>query len=277
MSNKNREAQMTGEAGWQAYSETLALISDEVDRAMQDIEAGHAILPSEQALLAEPPEGTAIAGLIDHTLLLTQYTPDDAHRVCDEALEYGFASVCVNPIYVPIIVDRLQGSSVKPASVVGFIFGAEFPEIKIEQASRLIQAGARELDMVIAVGLLKAARYTEVGLDLKGVIDRCHGSDVVIKVILETGLLTMEEKIAATVISKYVGADYVKTCTGFAPGEATVDDIELMRRVAGASIGVKAAGGVRSYEKAMAMVHAGASRIGATQGVAITESAMKAM
>lgn len=157
--------------------------------------------------------------------------------------------------------------------MVGFVFGAEFPEIKLEQTAKLIDAGALELDVVMAVGLLKAERYLEVALDLKGVIDRCHDSGVVLKVILETGLLSMEEKIAATLICKRVGADFVKTCTGFAPGEATVEDVELMRRIAGDSMGVKAAGGVRSYERAMAMVAAGASRIGATQGVGITKSA----
>jgi deoxyribose-phosphate aldolase len=251
------------------------LIAETVHRALQGIERGGAILRPEQAVLPEVPKGTDVARLIDHTLLLTQYTPDDANRVCDEALQYGFASVCVNPIYVPLVVKRLKGSRVKPASVVGFVFGAEFPEIKVEQASRLIDAGVEELDVVMAVGLLKAGQYSNVALDLKDVIDRCHASGVLLKVILETGLLTAEEKIAATLIAQHVGADYVKTCTGFAPGEATVEDIELMRRVVGNSMGVKAAGGVRSYEKAMAMVAAGASRLGATQGVHITESALQ--
>jgi deoxyribose-phosphate aldolase len=250
-------------------------IADKINRDLRKIDEGRAIITSEQALLPDKPEGADIAGLIDHTLLLTQYKPDDVVRGCDEALKYGFATVCVNPIYVPLVVERLQGSQVKPASVVGFVFGAEFPEIKVEQASHLIAAGVDELDVVMAVGLLKAGQYFNVAMDLKGVIDRCHDAGVLLKVILETGLLTVEEKIAATMISKHVGADYVKTCTGFAPGEATVEDIELMRRVAGTSIGVKAAGGVRSYEKALAMVEAGASRIGATQGVRITESAMQ--
>jgi deoxyribose-phosphate aldolase len=266
---------MTNGEHLESYAQALADVRENINHALKDIEEGRAIINSLQALPPEKLEGPAIAGLIDHTLLLTQYTPDDAHRVCDEALEFGFATVCVNPIYVPLIAERLKGSLVKPASVVGFIFGAEFPEIKIEQTYRLIEAGARELDVVMAVGLLKAGQYSEVAHDLKGVIDRCHESDVILKVILETGLLTMEEKIAATLVSKHVGADYVKTCTGFAPGEATIEDIELMRRVAGDSMGVKAAGGVRSYEKAIAMVQAGASRMGATQGVAITKSAMQ--
>lgn len=257
------------------FQTELSSIAEKVDRALHDIDTGRAILRPAQAVLPEAPEGADIAGLIDHTLLLTQYTPDDANRVCDEALQYGFASVCVNPIYVPLVVERLKGSPVKPASVVGFVFGAEFPEIKIEQASLLIDAGVEELDVVMAVGLLKAGQYLNVALDLKGVIDRCHDSGVLLKVILETGLLTEEEKIAATLIAKHVGADYVKTCTGFAPGEATVEDIELMRRVVGTSMGVKAAGGVRNYEKAMAMVAAGASRLGATQGVIITKSTMQ--
>jgi deoxyribose-phosphate aldolase len=241
--------------------------------ALRTIMQGDPILRAEQAQLPREPEGNEIAGLIDHTLLLTQYTPTDVDRACDEAIQYGFASVCVNPMYVPQIVDRLKGSQVKPASVVGFIFGAEFPQIKVAQVEALIDAGIAELDAVLAVGLLKSGHYLEVGEELKSLAQECHQAGVLFKVILETGLLTTEEKIAGTILAKHVGSDYVKTCTGFAPGEATVEDIQLLRKIAGSEMGVKAAAGIRSYEKAISLVRAGASRIGATQGVKISKEA----
>ena len=246
-----------------------------ISKVLDILTRGEPILRAEQAQLPAEPKGRDIARLIDHTLLLTQYTPEDVDRACDEALQYGFASVCVNPIYIPQVVDRLKGSPVKPASIVGFIFGAEFPEIKIAQAEKLIEAGIAELDAVLAVGLLKAGNYQQVGEDLSDLAGVCHKAGVLFKVILETGLLTTEEKIAGTILTKHVGADYVKTCTGFAPGEATVEDIQLLRRIAGSDMGVKAAAGIRIYEKAISLVRAGASRIGATQGVIISEEAGK--
>lgn len=258
-------------------SSILALLPESHQKKLSDalgiVKKGGPILRADQALLPAEPEGKQIAKLIDHTLLLAQYTPADVDRACDEAIEYGFASVCVNPIYVPQIVNRLVGTDVKAASVVGFIFGAEFPSIKIAQVEALIDAGIEELDAVLAVGFLKAGRYLEVGEDLHALAQVCHQAGVIFKVILETGLLTTEEKIAGTILTKHVGADYVKTCTGFAQGEATIEDIELLRRIAGSDMGVKAAAGIRSYAKAISLVKAGASRIGATQGVAITKQA----
>ena len=244
-----------------------------ISNALKALRKGRPLLRAEQAKLPAEPIGPAIAALIDHTLLLAQYTPEDVDRACEEALHYGFASVCVNPIYIPQVINRLQGSQVKPASVVGFIFGAEFPQIKIAQAEQLIEAGVAELDAVLVIGLLKAGRYREVGEDLSSLVEICHRAGVLLKVILETGLLTAEEKVAGAIIAKHVGVDYVKTCTGFAPGEATSDDIGLLRSIAGEEMGVKAAGGVRSYAKAIDLIRAGASRIGATQGVKITEAA----
>jgi deoxyribose-phosphate aldolase len=246
---------------------------NKISDVLGTIKKGDPILRADQAQLPREPEGIEIAGLIDHTLLLAQYTPTDVDRACDEALQHGFASLCVNPVYVPQIVDRLEGSKVKPASVVGFIFGAEFPQIKVAQADALIDAGIAELDAVLAVGLLKSGHYQQVGEDLRALVEACHQADVLFKVILETGLLTKEEKIAGTIITKHVGADYVKTCTGFAPGEATVEDIQLLRKIAGNEMGVKAAAGIRSYEKAISLVRAGASRLGATQSVKISEEA----
>lgn len=253
---------------------TVARLKPMVETASSELgPMGRPILKPEEAVLPRLPEGASIARLIDHTLLKTEYTPADVERTCDEALTYSFASVCVNPIHIPQVVRHLDGSQVKPASVVGFTFGAEFPDIKVAQAERLIAAGARELDMVLAVGLLRAGQFRPVIEDLLGVVKTCHAAKVPIKVIIESGLLTFEEKVAAALIVAHVGADYVKTCTGFAPGEATEEDIRLLRQVVGSKIGVKAAGGVRSLAKAQAVLAAGASRIGATQGVAIVEQA----
>jgi deoxyribose-phosphate aldolase len=246
-----------------------------ISEVLETMERGEPILRPEQAKLPGEPAGVDIAGLIDHTLLLAQYTPEDVDRACDEALQNGFASVCVNPIYVPQIVNRLDGSSVKPASVVGFIFGAEFPQIKVAQVNALIEVGIAELDAVLAVGLLKSGQYRGVSEDLLALAEACHAAGVLFKVILETGLLTTEEKIVGTILTKHIGADYVKTCTGFAPGEATIDDIKLLRKIAGSEMGVKAAAGIRSYEKAINLVRAGASRLGATQGVKITQEAAR--
>jgi deoxyribose-phosphate aldolase len=244
-----------------------------LSEALGHLPEGSPILDQDQAQLPSEPEGIEIAKLIDHTLLLAEYTPADVDRACDEALAHGFASVCVNPIFIPQIVKRLEGSEVKAASVVGFIFGAEFPKIKVAQVRALIEAGIEELDAVLAVGLLKAGHYREVGEDLFHLAQTCHQAGVIFKVILETGLLTDEEKIVGTMLTKHIGADYVKTCTGFAKGEATVEDIKLLRAIAGTEMGVKAAAGIRSYTKAMDLVRAGASRIGATQGVVITREA----
>lgn len=241
--------------------------------ALERLEQASPILKPEQAQLPAEPAGAEIARLIDHTLLLAHYTPEDVDRACDEALEHQFASVCVNPIYVPQIVDRLRGSPVKPASVVGFIFGAEFPKIKLAQVQALLEVGIAELDAVLAVGPLKAGHYRQVGEDLAPLAAACHRYGVLFKVILEAGLLTTEEKIAGTILAKHIGADYIKTCTGFAPGEATVEDIELLRAIARDEMGVKAAGGIRSYARAISLIRAGASRIGATQGVTITQEA----
>jgi len=248
---------------------------EQVNNQLRGVPQGTPILQPDQAVLPEIPDGAEIAGLIDHTLLRAEYTPQDVDRVCDEGLRYGFASVCTNPVYLPQVVRRLHGSSTVPASVVGFIFGAEFPAIKVAQAEQLIKAGAREMDAVIAVGLLKAGEYALVAQDLLGIIEVCHRSEVLLKVILEVGLLDTEEKIAGALIVKHIGADYVKTCTGFAPGEATAEDIQLLRLIVGDSVGVKAAGGVRSYEKAVLLLRAGASRLGATQSVLITEQALQ--
>lgn len=251
-------------------------IEKQVQAAVADLgSTGQPILPPHSAWLSAEPEGPALAGLIDHTLLKPEAGPEAVDRACDEGLQYGFASVVVNPIFVPQIASRFEGTSVLPASVVGFPLGGEFTPIKREQARQLIAAGARELDMVLPVGLLLAGHYRQVAQDMLAVVEVCHAEGVLIKVILETGLLDQRAKIAGTLLACEVGADFVKTCTGFGPGGATEEDIRLMRSLVGARMGVKAAGGVRSLEGMKATIRAGASRIGATRGPAIMEQGLE--
>ena len=220
--------------------------------------------------VATPPTSDAIARLIDHTVLKPQATEADIVRVCREAVDYGFASVCVNPYYVPLVADMVRGSKVLTCTVVGFPLGANMPETKRAETSRAVADGAQEVDMVINVGALKSARYDWVRHDIEQVVDAAHNGDAVVKVILETALLTDEEKIIACEIARDAGAEFVKTSTGFGPGGATTDDVALMRRVVGKEMGVKASGGIGSRQDAAAMIAAGATRIGASAGVRIT-------
>jgi deoxyribose-phosphate aldolase len=220
--------------------------------------------------VAAPPTSDAIAKLIDHTVLKPQATEADIVRICREAVDYGFASVCVNPYYVPLVADMVRGSQVLTCTVVGFPLGANMPETKVAEAARGVADGARELDMVIKVGALKSARYDWVRHDIEGVVAAGRRGGAIVKVILETALLTDEEKIIACEISRDAGAAFVKTSTGFGPGGATTDDVALMRRIVGAGMGVKASGGIGSRQDAAAMIAAGATRIGASAGVRIT-------
>ncbi len=220
--------------------------------------------------VSTPPTSDAIARLIDHTVLKPQATEADIVRICREAIEYGFASVCVNPYYVPLVADLVRGSRVLTCTVVGFPLGANMPETKAAETARAVADGAEEVDMVINVGALKSARYDWVRHDIEQVVRTAHQGDAVVKVILETALLTDEEKIIGCEISRDVGAEFVKTSTGFGPGGATSDDVALMRRVVGAAMGVKASGGIGSRQDAAAMIAAGATRIGASAGVRIT-------
>jgi len=220
--------------------------------------------------VSTPPTSDAIARLIDHTVLKPQATEADIVRICREAVDYGFASVCVNPYYVPLVADMVRGSRVLTCTVVGFPLGANMPETKATETARAVADGAQEIDMVINVGALKSARYDWVRHDIGQVVDAAHGGGAVVKVILETALLTDEEKIIACEICRDAGAEFVKTSTGFGPGGATTDDVALMRRVVGAEMGVKASGGIGSRRDAAAMIAAGATRIGASAGVRIT-------
>ena len=212
-----------------------------------------------------------VAGLIDHTLLKPDATRAEIEKLCREAAEFHFATVCVNPAWVALSAARLRGTSVGVCSVVGFPLGATTPDVKQFETRRAIYDGATEIDMVINVGALKSGDLRTVERDIEAVVEACRQCAVVSKVIIEAALLTDEEKITASTLSKAAGADFVKTSTGFGPGGATAADVALMRRVVGADMGVKAAGGVRDLQGLNAMVAAGASRVGASAGVKIVQ------
>jgi deoxyribose-phosphate aldolase len=214
-----------------------------------------------------------LAKYIDHTLLKPDTAAAEIDELCDEALEYGFASVCINPTWVKRAAERLRGSSVKVCTVIGFPLGATTPEIKAFEARKALRDGAREVDMVINIGALKSGMYDLVRMDIERVVDAAHESGAICKVILETVLLTDEEKVIASSLSKQAKADFVKTSTGFAGGGATVYDVALMRETVGPDMGVKASGGVRTLEDAEDMIAAGATRIGASAGVQIVSGA----
>ncbi|OUM99178.1 MAG: deoxyribose-phosphate aldolase [Paenibacillaceae bacterium ZCTH02-B3] len=216
--------------------------------------------------------GRDIARMIDHTLLKPESTGADIVRLCREAKEYGFFAVCVNPCWVPLAFRELDGSGVAVATVVGFPLGATSTFAKVAEARDAIASGASEIDMVMNIGALKGGDLDTVRKDIEAVVDACRGRALV-KVILETGLLTEAEKIEACRICKAAGADFVKTSTGFGPGGATVEDVALMRRTVGPEMGVKASGGVRTAEAVRLLAAAGATRIGTSSGVAIVTGA----
>jgi deoxyribose-phosphate aldolase len=214
-----------------------------------------------------------LARTIDHTLLKQEATPEQIIILCQEALENHFASVCINPLYVPLAAAHLHGSDVAVCTVIGFPLGATFTAVKVFEAETAISQGASEIDMVIAIGLLKARERNRVYEDIAAVATACHIRGAILKVILETALLTDEEKVLACEICKEAKADYVKTSTGFAKGGATLADIALMRKTVGPDMGIKAAGGIRDYETAIAMIDSGATRIGASSSLAIIAGA----
>jgi len=212
-----------------------------------------------------------VAGLIDHTLLKPDATRAEVEALCREAAEFQFATVCVNPVWVAAARRLLQGTPVGVCAVVGFPLGATTADVKAYETRRVIFDGAREVDMVINVGALKSGDLRTVERDIAAVAETCREGGALSKVIIEAALLTDEEKIAACTLSKAAGADFVKTSTGFGPGGATAADVALMRRVVGAEMGVKAAGGVRDLDGLKAMVAAGATRVGASAGVKIVQ------
>ncbi len=216
-----------------------------------------------------------LAKMIDHTLVKPTATKEDVKKLCGEAEKHGFCCACVNPTYVSLAAQLLKGTDVKVCSTVGFPFGVTLPEVKAFEAWRAVENGAREIDMVINLSALKSGDYEAVRKDIEAAADvkRSHG-DITVKVIIETALLTDEEKVLACKIAKEAGADFVKTSTGLVGG-ATVEDIQLMRETVGKHMGVKAAGGVRTLKDALAMIRAGANRIGTSTAVAIMEEIRK--
>ena len=216
----------------------------------------------------------SIANKIDHTLLKPQATEAAVRQLCSEAAAYHFASVCVNPCRVALCADLLRGTDVKVCTVIGFPLGACAPEVKAFEAAEAIRSGAEEVDMVLNIGAIKDGNLALAEQDIRGVVESAKGKALV-KVILETCLLTEEEKKIACRLAKRAGADFVKTSTGFSTGGATTADIALMRAEVGPDMGVKASGGIRDYATAKAMVDAGASRIGASAGVTIVAEEAK--
>ena len=212
--------------------------------------------------------------MIDHTLLKPEATGDKIVKLCAEAKENGFASVCINPYWVPVAVQELTGSSVKTCTVVGFPLGANTTATKIFETGKALRGGAQEIDMVINIGALCSDDLPSVLADIRGVVEESHGAGAIVKVILETCLLTDALKVTACKIAVEAGADFVKTSTGFSTGGATVQDVALMRKTVGPTMGVKASGGVRSFADVMKMVEAGATRIGTSSGVAIVAGAL---
>ncbi len=232
------------------------------------------LLAAGRAAPAPPLPPAELVRIIDHTLLRPEATPADIERLCEEARRYNFFSVCVNPTYVRQAKNLLRGTDVKICAVVGFPLGAQSPEIKALEARRALREGAQEIDMVINIGALKGGDDALVLRDIRGVVEACKEGRAICKVILETALLTDEEKVRACQISMRAAADYVKTSTGFSSRGATPEDVALMSRtVAPRKLGVKAAGGIRTYADVVRMVQAGATRVGCSSSVKILEEA----
>lgn len=257
----------------QSTEETSAKYSRQTARAVGQVGAESPLITPDQAVVIDMPYGVEIAGYIEHTQQKPDATPEQIERLCQEALENGFASVCVNPVYIERARRRLAGSSVKVCSGVSFPLGATVPEVKVHEAERVILDGAQEIEMVMSIGMLKAKDYRAVAEDLVAVIRTAHQQKALVKVIIETALLTREEKVMACSLVREAGADLVMTSTGFSHAGAKVEDVILMRTIVGDEIGVKASGGIHSYPDALKMLAAGASRLGTSSGVMIIQNA----
>jgi deoxyribose-phosphate aldolase len=251
-----------------AATECFSFCGSEEMRRMVDAGAARVGL-----VLGETASARDWSSLIDHTLLKPEASAADIRKLCEEAAQFGFASVCVNPFWIKTCAEILKNSNVPVCTVIGFPLGANVTDTKVYETRRAIFDGAREVDMVVNVGALKSGDDCTVERDIRHVAEAAHEAAAICKVIIETALLTDEEKVRACLAAKAAGADFVKTSTGFAKGGATVEDIALMRSVVGADLGVKASGGVKSLEDARAMVEAGATRIGASVGVKIAQEA----
>jgi deoxyribose-phosphate aldolase len=211
------------------------------------------------------------ASLVDHTLLKPEAMPEDMRRLCDEATQWGFATVVLNPCYVRLAAESLRKTGVRVASVAGFPLGASRPDMKRREAERALEDGASEIDMVLAIGALRAGDFATVEADIHGVAEPCRKRHALLKVILECALLTDEQKRVGARLAVRAGAQFVKTSTGFGPSGATAEDVALLRAAVGAGIGVKAAGGIRTLADAVKMLAAGASRIGTSRSVSILD------
>lgn len=238
--------------------------TDQTGESQRTLAAG-----KERPVGNEQPVGwdVELARAIDHTLLKPDATAGRIEALCQEAVRYGFHAVCVNSFWVPLAADLLKGTPVKVAAVVGFPLGASLTAVKAVEAREAVKAGATELDMVLNVGALKSGRHADVLQDIRAVVEAADGA--LVKVIIETGLLTQEEKVVACRLAVDAGAHFVKTSTGFGPGGATVEDVALMRKTVGPHVGVKASGGIRDAKAARDMLAAGANRLGTSSGIAI--------
>jgi deoxyribose-phosphate aldolase len=243
-----------------------------VERVQPVVNAGADRIAST---LGVAPTDGRLAHMIDHTILKPEASQDEIAQLCYEARKFNFASVCVNPTNVKLCAELLESSGIPVCTVVGFPLGATPTDVKVFETQKAIRDGATEVDMVINVGALKSRDYELVERDIASIARVCHADNAILKVIIEAALLTDEEKVVACQLAKVAGADFVKTSTGFGPGGATVEDVALMRRVVGPSMGVKAAGGIRTYEDAQKMIAAGASRLGASASVKIVQGAEK--
>ena len=258
-----------------ARVEKIARIEQQYSRAPQPLPDGVPSGPGS-VVAAEPrASASGVAALIDHTMLRPEATRADIVKLCGEARQYGFATVCINPYWVPLAASELAGTAAKVCTVVGFPLGATSTEAKVAEAAAALRAGAREIDMVINVGALRSGDFDTVKLDIQAVARVCHDAGAIVKVILETALLDDAQKTTACGLAQAAGADFVKTSTGFGPAGATVQDIVLMRHAVGPRMGVKAAGGIRTLDDFRAMVAAGANRVGASASVKIVEAAGK--
>ncbi len=271
----------TGEADQQpdSHEEVLAMAKVAGEKLVRLVRKVIEALPileyvtPDQLVAIIDEDATQIAHITDHTLLRPDTTAQQIRQLCQEALQYNFASVCINPIHVKLAVDLLQDSSIKVCTVIGFPLGASTPEDKIRETEETIVGGATEVDMVINIGALKEGNNGLVERDIAGVVQAAHSRGVLCKVIIEAGLLTDEEKVRVCHLAKNVGADFVKTSTGFSSSGATVEDITLMRQTVGPNMGVKASGGIKTLADAKRMIAAGANRIGTSVSVQIIQEA----
>lgn len=256
-------------------AEVEQLIDEITDEVVRRAAAGDTTEAQTAVSDTDPAEVDAanIAAFIDHTLLKPEATQAQVAALCHEAAAFNFASVCINPVFVPLAALLLRGSPVMVCTVVGFPLGATAAAVKVFETETAVRDGASEIDMVINVGALKSGDYATVLADIEAVVQAAHAGGATVKVIIEAALLTDDEKVMACRLAKAAKADYVKTSTGFGPGGATTADVALMRQTVGSEMGVKAAGGIRSYQDAVAMIEAGATRLGASAGVRIVQEA----